>query len=680
MPAAFALVAALSIQNPPAAPAPAVQPPTAPPVAPAAPASIARDPVQDMDKLPWFARLGMRSIGIESKLPVIDRVVLVPDAGTYLAEIARWTPKARWPVLFEDESFAPRFIRAFKPAQVIRRTPVLAPADEAAFRAAVDLAIAKSWGGDASTGSIGAMRAIGLVPAGIVAASVKDPAWTAALALAAGRGEPLVWIEEPVGSGANDVLGASAFTVLDVAVRNVFASCGLRWDRLGDDLDTFTLCRNAALRVDLPSPPGGRNPQLPKENGPLSVTDALCRNQDGSRWAFAAQIFGSRERAASMAMCSLFLHRTDAWMFDGYSKRTGNMWSTFSFEKGAPILAEEGFTTKRWDGDDGTMASWRSLLPKGISADILFMNSSGNPDYFEAEPNSVAPSTDIPVLRKPLALAMTHSFSLQQPDSGYTVGGRWLDHGVYAYVGSVHEPYLPAFVPPSLIIQRMAGYCPFLIAGRQWEGDTIPQVWRIATIGDPLMTVPAPKTIAMLPGRDPAPAIGPGETDVRASARAALERVKTADPAALRDAIGTAMHDLVLTGDDAVAAQLWKLAKAKGAADAVARTALGPLFRAGTRADFTDAFAMAKEPTAEELDMLWQLWALDLATVRDPAVVSLLKANLRGPRLDMDAKVLLPAVRSLDGKVAAVEWLNGLIIRAPDPEGKRKLAELLGPG
>jgi len=367
-------------------------------------------------------------------------------------------------------------------------------------------------------------------------------------------------------------------------------------------------------------------------------------------------------------------------MFDGYSKRTGNMWSAFSFEKGAPILAEEGFTTKRWDGEDGTMASWRSLLPKGISADILFMNSSGNPDYFEAEPNSVAPSTDIPVLRKPLALAMTHSFSLQQPDSGYTVGGRWLDHGVYAYVGSVHEPYLPAFVPPSLIMQRMAGYCPFLIAGRQWEGDTIPQVWRIATIGDPLMTVPAPKTIAMLPGRDAAPAVGPGETDVRASARAALERVKTADPAALREAIRTAKHDLVLTGDDAVAAQLWKLAKAKGAADAVARTALGPLFRAGTRADFTDAFAMAKEPTAEELDMLWQLWALDLATVRDPAVVSLLKANLRGPRLDMDAKVLLPAVRSLDGKVAAVEWLNGLIIRAPDPEGKRKLAELLGPG
>ncbi|NBQ16446.1 MAG: hypothetical protein EBU31_17990 [Proteobacteria bacterium] len=61
MPAAFALVAALSIQSPPAAPAsgapaaPAVQPPTAPPVAPAAPAALARDPVQDMDKLPSIA-------------------------------------------------------------------------------------------------------------------------------------------------------------------------------------------------------------------------------------------------------------------------------------------------------------------------------------------------------------------------------------------------------------------------------------------------------------------------------------------------------------------------------------------------------------------------------------------------------------------------------------------------
>ena len=190
---------------------------------------------------------------------------------------------------------------------------------------------------------------------------------------------------------------------------------------------------------------------------------------------------------------------------------------------------------KSWEGTNGTLASWRSLLPKGISPDVLLMNSSGNADFFEVETSSNAPSTDIPVLRKPMALSMIHSFSLQSPDAVYTVGGRWLDHGVYAYVGSVREPYLTAFVPPATVIQRLAALTPFLVAGRQWPGDPIAQVWRIATIGDPLMTMPAPKTLAMLPGRDRAPALETGEMDLRDSARAALEKLKDADPAVTRD-------------------------------------------------------------------------------------------------------------------------------------------------
>jgi hypothetical protein len=621
----------------------------------------------------------MRSLGIEGKLPVIDRVVLVPDEGTYLAEIARWTPKARWPVLIEDDAFAPRFIRAFKPSQVIRRASAAAPADDAALRSAVDAAIARAWGGDPAKGSVAALRAIGLVPAGIVGASVKDPAWTAALALAAGRGQPLVWIEEPAGSSSNDILSATDFAALDSAVRNVFATSGLTWNALGDELDVFTLCRHAALRVDLPTPAGGRNPQLPKETGPLSLTDALCRNDDGSRWGFAAQIFGDSARSVSMAMCSLFLHRTEAWMFDGYANRTGGMFAAYSFAQATPIHAEQGFTMKSWEGSNGTLSSWRSLLPKGIGPDVLFMNSSGNADFFEMETSSSAPSTDIPVLREPMALSMIHSFSLQAPDTDYTVGGRWLDHGVYAYVGSVHEPYLTAFVPPATVIQRLAALTPFLVAGRQWPSDPIPQVWRIATIGDPLMTVPAPKTLAMLPGRDPAPPLEAGEVDVRTSARAALEKLKGADPTVTRESCATAMRDLVLAGDDTVAAQLWKLAKAKGAQDAVARIALGPIFRAGTRAEFMEAWAVAKDPTAEQRDMLWHLWALDIPTLRDPATLATLKEAMRAPRLDMDAQALLPSIRAVEGRVAADTWLNDLISKTPDIEARRKLSQLQGP-
>ena len=644
----------------------------------APPPSPAAEQERQLQQMPWFARLGYRSLGVETKLPVIDCVVLVPDEGAYLEEIARWSPKARWPVLFEDDAFAPRFIRAFRPARVIRRAAGTPPADAAALASAASAAICRAWGGDPAAGQSpdAAMRAVGLVPPGLVVASAPDPSWTAAVALAAGRGQPLAWIEAPAGTSANDILDAAAFRALDAAVRAAFASTGLPFDRLGDDLETLTLCRRSALRVALPDPPGGRNPQIPPDPGPLSLTDALCRNADGSRFAFAAQVFGDRARAAYMAMCALYLRRTETWMFDGYARRGAPAFAAYSFEKVTPALTELGFATRSWEGSNGTIGSWRALLPSGIGPDVLLVNSSGNCDFFEAEPGSSAPSTDIPVLRRPMALSMIHSFSLQAADSGYTVGGRWLDHGVYAYAGSVHEPFVTAFIPPANLSQRIASLAPFLVASRHWEGDPIPQVWRVATIGDPLMTVPSPKVFAMVPGRV-APPEGMGD-DVRASARAALERVKTAEGDGLRDALAVAMHDLVLAGDDAVAAQLWKVACAKGAGAAVARAALGPLFRAGTRADFMDAWALAKDPTAEQQDMLWHLWALDVGSLRDLAAVDALKAALRTPRLDMDAKALLPSVRLTSGRRAADEWLNELILRSADPESKRRLAELQG--
>ncbi|MFM9169098.1 MAG: hypothetical protein ACKOTD_02975, partial [Phycisphaerales bacterium] len=235
--AAVAMVGPLLAQAPGAAASP-------PPLT--APANQA----EALARMPWFTRLGLRALDVESKLPVRDQVVLVPDEAAFLEEVARWTPRERWPVLIEDMSFAPRFVRAFKPSQVLRRaggTP--APADAAALRSAVDGALARAWGGDPAAGSAAAMRAVGLVPAGIVAASTSDPAWVAALALAAGRGQPIAWIEQPLGTSANDVVDAASFTAFDTAVRSAFETSGMSWTALGDDLDTFTLCRRVANRV-----------------------------------------------------------------------------------------------------------------------------------------------------------------------------------------------------------------------------------------------------------------------------------------------------------------------------------------------------------------------------------------------------------------------------------------------
>ena len=81
--------------------------------------------------IPWPIKLGLRARMVDAVYPLVDRVVLVPDDLTYLHELSRWSPTGRWPVLYEDDWLAPMFIRAFKPAQVIRRPAVTsgAPAD-----------------------------------------------------------------------------------------------------------------------------------------------------------------------------------------------------------------------------------------------------------------------------------------------------------------------------------------------------------------------------------------------------------------------------------------------------------------------------------------------------------------------------------------------------------------------
>ncbi|MFO0963811.1 MAG: hypothetical protein U0625_13035 [Phycisphaerales bacterium] len=673
--------------TPPAAPAPAspapapASPPSAPASPPATPAVQGAPNAPPAPPPPWWARLGMRALDVEQKLPVLDQVVLVQDDASYIAEIARWTPKARWPVLFEDDAFAPRFIRAFRPATVLRRAPAQppAPAGDGALKAAIESAIIRAWGGEPSQETpTTALRKIGLVPAGIVAASPADPAWTAALALAAGRGEPIAWIEQPLGGPPSAVMDAATFSALETAVRGAMDATGRSWAALGDELDAFTLCRSAPLKVNLPAPPGGFPPKVPNDGGPLAVTDALCRQTSGARYAIAAQIFGDRVRCASMAMCSLFLRRNDVWMFDGYAGRTGAGFMQYGFDGASPLMLSEGFKTRVFKGSDASVSGWRNLLSGGIAPDVLFLNSSGNSDFFELASGQMTWAVDIPVLQRPLALSMVHSFSLQEAESLASVGGRWLDHGVYAYAGSVHEPFLSAFIPPALLAQRLSMFAPFLVAARHWEGDLLPQAWRVATLGDPLMTIPGPKVLAGMPPRAPA-ALGADYADVRAAARAALERVKSAGDGPEGDAaLAAALHDMALVGDDRVAAQIWGLARRRGpaAAAACASAALGPLFRTVARAEFMEAYPLVKEPTSEQRDMLWHLWATSLNTLRDRAAVALLKANLRGPREDMDAAALLGAVRSVDGREAAAAWLNAVIVQSRNAEAKRRLAEL----
>jgi len=75
-------------------------------------------------------RLGARAAHVQRNLPVLNQVVLVPDEATYLDEISRWSPRARWPVLFDREPLASQFIRRFNPEKIWRREPVKTKIDD----------------------------------------------------------------------------------------------------------------------------------------------------------------------------------------------------------------------------------------------------------------------------------------------------------------------------------------------------------------------------------------------------------------------------------------------------------------------------------------------------------------------------------------------------------------------
>jgi hypothetical protein len=312
---------------------------------------------------------------------------------------------------------------------------------------------------------------------------------------------------------------------------------------------------------------------------------------------------------------------------------------------------------------------------------MLFMNTSGNADFFDlgvpgqtTAANRGGPG-DIPVLSRPLALHMIHSFSLQQAANRETLGGRWLDAGAYAYVGSVHEPYLPAFVPPRQVLERLINAVPFAVAARQWDGPfALP--WRVQVLGDPLMLCAAPKGIPTAERIPPTPML-PGEVDVFAACKTALERTKND-----RDGTATAqaIRELVHAGRDQVAAQLWQISATQPWAARVAPSVLEPLFRQRDPDAFLKAYALTAEPTPRQRDMLWQLWGDRLDRLKDPESFLLLERGVRTAWSSMDWQRLMPAMSKVCGAPRARAALLKAIDSTQNPQQRAALQDLLKQG
>jgi hypothetical protein len=575
------------------------------------------------------AELGRRVAQVEEAIPTIDRVVLVADAATYVDELSRWSPVGRWPVLFHDDELAPTFIRRFRPAEVILRgargTEARRHGGTKELDARLDGVIVRAWGGTPHRYTPREVFEIQqYTPPGAVIASSGDPAWTAAVALAAGRGQPILWIDDDFGR-PTDVVDQRVASLLAERLSQLLIEAGYSQPH---NVGALTICRAMPGGVMVPVAGPGESGKVE----PIAMTDYLGRDDDGRRFAFVGWIFGDERRAAYMAMCSLFLPRERIWLHNSFP--VGGEHETYGIVGATAMLSERGCEVRDFSSARAAEQHWLELLPGGIAADVLVMNARGSAGRLELPAGAAYPS-DMPMLKTPVAVHMTHPWSLRSPEDADTIGGCWLARGAYAYVGAVHEASRSAFVPPLTLAERWMGFAPWLIAARQW--DASPPVggpWKVNTIGDPLMLMPPPIEHTRRRVAESA------DYGVNLHERA-RELMRQAGREGDGDVFAEAIAMLTLLGRDELAVQMWLHAERSGVESHVAPSALGPLFREDDVDGFVRAFQYVETPDERALDMLWHLLTPRLGEL-DAERLELLARWTRPTMAEVDRERLAP--------------------------------------
>lgn len=415
----------------------------------------------------------------------LSTVVVVPDSESYLAAISAWTPTTRFPVLIDDGSRVgredvARFVRGYQPLRVVTWAKPGSKPVHLATLEELQGVVAKVWGAEKADGTpgqtetIAAWKKLGHTPPGLVVVGADDTAWTAAVALAAGRGELLLGTK--VKGPVDRACSPDEADVLSREVEAAAAASGYSWRGLGDDLEAVTLCAGVPNRI------------IKGPNDFFAMTDKIGRLGDGlaakERWAWAGQIFGSPGHAAYMAMCALFIEPRGAWLFDGYED--GPPWNQFSCREAAKVLGQVKLPCEVIGPPGNDLARWQGRAARPVEAGLILVNTKGNDDFFDLNKGRAVPG-DVPQLTLPAAVSMVHSWSASNIGRRDRLAGRWLERGVFCYAGSVSEPYLQAFVPTPNVCGRMLAGAPFGASLRQ---DNAP-LWKIAIFGDPLFSLGA---------------------------------------------------------------------------------------------------------------------------------------------------------------------------------------------
>ncbi|MBX9735992.1 MAG: hypothetical protein K2X32_03620, partial [Phycisphaerales bacterium] len=517
---------------------------------------------------------------------------------------------------------------------------------------------------------------------GVVVYDLTDTAWPAALALASAHGQTPIATSIPL--RPDGLLTLDEVRTLQAAIIEGAAKAGnreLRVDRPAPDI-AITLCSNTssgvvAQQIDLATlrvPP-----QLnPKPGEALALTDVLGRELSGPRagraFACVGQIGGSLSQSAERAMCAIFLppRVKSAWLFESYAG--GPPWSTYSASDAAKVLRDAGIPSALAGGGAGggggvgagrTLDAWHALVKSALDADLVLMNSSGLLYSFDLD-GAVGTSSDVPFSRRPMIVHMIHSWSAQRPGNRFTIGGRWIDRGAYAYVGSVHEPYLSAFVPTPEVARRLALGLPLGLAARH---ANIP-AWRVTLLGDPLITLARPGAKPRIINEP----IALKTTDVQESVAADLKAER----------FDSAIRSLIMLGrDDGVS----KLAGAmlrehpEKLTPALATSALLATHRAGDSELIAELFAKTIDPKAPKsdddraIDALWQS-LLPLRSKLTDKQLDVLAANPRQGVLLRDAKSAAELIAIRRGRPAAAAYIATLRSKSDNDTARKELEAL----
>ena len=441
---------------------------------------------------------------------VVDQVCLVPDVETYFEVIATWDEQHFFPVLFDDVEYSFKFLRAFAPARIVRYPKKPARLTPEKYWDAAGLAVARSWTTDdqkVKEGSAAEVipKSLGATPPGVVLSSADAPMLAGAVALAAGRFQPLLRWDCPKHFG--DVLTAEEAQSLLLSLEEKIAHRIPHYDRINDDCDFITLGGDWPYRYEAKGELEVRDKRiLPFYNangGPLSLDDLIGRasNRDQQRWGFTGRLLGDARSSVYAAMCSLFLQPRSAIMVNTYDEND-KMWAMYTMGSAAKVLqkAVPGGDVTHKSGASADLSSWHRTFDPVNRFGLVMINSHGGSSQFHVT-NGTATTSDVP-MTDPAAVVMIHSFSATNPNDPSTIAGRWIANGAYVYYGSMNEPALQAFRPPTLVSLLMAENYPLGAALRRSTVEEFGCPWRLIYIGDPLYRVKPVSSIARLRPKD----------------------------------------------------------------------------------------------------------------------------------------------------------------------------------